>query len=392
MKKAQVYSVVALLIAIPLFLFITYYLSSSCSGKGVAERIVADQIGHVAKSIENDFYRALDIATKRALLAMISYIVESGSGVDDSVARLRELMINGTIFGNESYIMKNNTLTDWIKKINNKDINFNLNLSYSNLTFSIKYYTLTVSSKFLLNISSKLGNMYLAREKYIPVNVSLLGLEDPSFPLHTEGFVRRYIRSYPFPYTARVIVNGTSAKGSCSGNVTFNQTPDSSKILVTHNASNVSGFLGVIAETTDIPSVECYVIGAANAVQEVNETVSRTGYWRIYVDNTTSMPNAVWHLPILTAIENGYYISGHGPSYLMRMENNMNSSEEGIESFVNVPELELNKIEVKDYSRVDHLYFSNNNTISYGVKGLPQWFKIDEYHASLYNLTILLDK
>jgi len=113
-RKGQVYSLIALLMAIPIFFFLTYYMTSVQTMKfGTSERIIADQLRETGRSIEEDFVRAIEISGIRSALGATDYMIREGQPLDNASLRLEELIINGTIFGNDTYVMQDNTIDDW---------------------------------------------------------------------------------------------------------------------------------------------------------------------------------------------------------------------------------------------------------------------------------------
>lgn len=91
---------------------------------------------------------------------------------------------------------------------------------------------------------------------------------------------------------------------------------------------------------------------------------------------------------LLSHAENSYYInSTTGPSFLDRLEGKTSSNPDGIESLVYLPSLSSQGISVKDKSVVDYLYFSNDNPDSHNIQGMPSWFKLDDSHLEIYNVT-----
>jgi hypothetical protein len=87
-------------------------------------------------------------------------------------------------------------------------------------------------------------------------------------------------------------------------------------------------------------------------------------------------------------INNSYYFAtNESPSFINRLEGNLTSNEFGVESFVNSLEFTSLGIGVTDKSLVDHVYFSSQNPPTKVVLGTPEWFKIDDTHISIYNLT-----
>ena len=389
--KAQFYSLITVLIVAPLMMYILFYITASQTiGYSGAEKVVADQIQQVERNIERDFGRAVGISCRRALLAASSNIITEGRYVNSSADILLELMLNGTLGGNESFYMINNTLENWKSAMLDIETGFETILDYDNLQIE-NHDGLNVKAAVNLSVSvsDKLGIAGVDRGVKKTVLVSVKDINDPIFPLNTQGYIKRSIREYPYPYYAVKIVKGNSS-GSCSGVVSFDpEATDSEKILVTRNASGISGFRGVVGETDDAPDVSCYIIGASGAVELINQTIMHSNYTQIYLDSNTS---GVWSLPINEGIANGYYYKENGPDMLMRLEGNLSPSVNGFQTFVSIPELETQGVPVREtQTRVAYLYFSDQIYNGQRVRGLPDWFRIDAEHAAIYNLTELLD-
>jgi len=388
--KAQAYSMIAVLIAVPLFLFISFYITTSQTIRfGSMERVVADQERELMNGIEDDFERAVVISGKRAVLSAINEIINEGEYLINASAALQELMLNGTLYGNYSFILAYNTLNDWKEKILDVPSGFDVSIAYQNPR--IENHD-GINIKAITNLSAVVSDKMELSEIQISGNkavlVSMIGLEDPIFPMNTLGLIERTINEYPYDFYADILVTG-NALGNCSGNVSFDKgSPDGGDILVTENASGVSGFAGVVAESSDLPDLSCYIVGAAGAVAAINETIAGTEYESVYLDQKTG---AVWSLPINEGIQNGYYYSSSGPDMLQRIEGNLSGGGNGMESFVILPELQAVGMEVKqEDSMIDYLYFSGQSINGYQVRGLPDWFRIDAANAERYGLAALL--
>ncbi len=106
-----------------------------------------------------------------------------------------------------------------------------------------------------------------------------------------------------------------------------------------------------------------------------------------YVDHAT---NDTTNLMLL--VNNSFYVANPlAPSFLMRLEGNFSSSPYGIESFVDIPELQ--DVEYSSSkSIIDYILFSNitgYENVSC-VKGTPLWFKIDSNHTTQYEVEHIL--
>ncbi|MBI2124748.1 hypothetical protein HYT92_03070, partial [Candidatus Pacearchaeota archaeon] len=93
---------------------------------------------------------------------------------------------------------------------------------------------------------------------------------------------------------------------------------------------------------------------------------------------------------LLKHANNSYYIANNdAPTFLMRFEGDLGNSTYGVESLVNLEEFQQQGLVLKDRSIVDHIYFGTKNTINYRINATPEWFKIDQEHLGVYQVTNL---
>lgn len=91
---------------------------------------------------------------------------------------------------------------------------------------------------------------------------------------------------------------------------------------------------------------------------------------------------------LLVHANNSYYITHNdSPSFLMRLEGDLSNSTNGIESLVNIEEFQQQGLPVKDRSTVDYIYFGNGVTVNFRINNTPDWFKIDQEHLDIYQVT-----
>jgi len=222
-------------------------------------------------------------------------------------------------------------------------------------------------------------------------SVSVEGLEDPIFPLSTNGLVRRQYKMYPYSIYAERF-EGSIATDNFTGNVTFDpSTPDTSKILVTkEDLTGLSGWGCVVGRSgTPRESQNCYVTGVDNVVERINQTIqSLDGYSTMYVDNMT---DSAWILPINIGLEEGLYYDFRGPNLFERMEGKLNTSNPQFVTFVNTDELQNVGIEVHESrTRIAWIYFGGWSISGKKARGLPDWFRIDKPTTEYFNLTRLI--
>jgi hypothetical protein len=393
--KAQFYSMIAVALAIPIFVFTVYYVGHSGSlGDAVSERVISDQMKQLADSIELDTAKAIEISGRRALLEATSYVVSSGEPLSDASENITALMLTGILNGSESFLMGNNTMPDWDERISAKDTNFDVSIEYGNLTvengdgFSIHVaidVNVTVTEKFG---RARIQKFNVRKDAY----VSVIGLEDPLFPMRTQGFIRRTIREAPLRYAAeRLVAVPTYAYGNCTGLLTFNKSEvDVSKILAAENLSGVvyARHLGIILSDSDNMSgqIGCYLTGNASAYEILHAFSEALPAAKAHIDQGSK---SAWSFPVADDLQGRYYYAGGGPDFLERLEGKLVESGDGVSTFVYVPELEEQALTVTPNSRVDWRYFAGDGDC-YQVTGLPAWFGMDASDAARYGLTALL--
>ncbi|MCH8003185.1 MAG: hypothetical protein IH934_01010 [Nanoarchaeota archaeon] len=113
------------------------------------------------------------------------------------------------------------------------------------------------------------------------------------------------------------------------------------------------------------------------------------------VNNTitiTTVPDFSSSANLNTHLINSYYIEhSDAPSYLMRFENNLGSSSQGIESLVNSQKLIDKGVTTYDRSAVDYIYYGSGITTNCKIVDFESldWFKLDSSHLGFYGATCI---
>ncbi|MFH0835949.1 MAG: hypothetical protein V1834_02190 [Candidatus Micrarchaeota archaeon] len=244
MNRGFVFSLIALLLLIPLALLVIWNASaSSSSSEQLVVRMKGGELANFAASISQDSQRALEISAKSALVALIGHVIAEGNPADDSQARILELMFNGTYGGLPSSIMQNNSLSGWALRVQSKSWAYGLNASVTINSVSVDQldsFTLLFSMNLSVKVRAQDDSMNFSRNYDLKKKVSVEGLEDVSFPLNSYGLIKRQ-------YAA----NSTRVYG-----VTALQSAIQSKIYV--SSSDAPGFLdkleGAMAPSGKYPS------------------------------------------------------------------------------------------------------------------------------------------
>lgn len=114
---------------------------------------------------------------------------------------------------------------------------------------------------------------------------------------------------------------------------------------------------------------------------KVSRKISQTPYEGNYVLNGDKT-NLTLHL------EGKYYAANPmAPSFLDRIKGIKLPSENGIESFVYIPELSAQGASIYEKSVVDYIYFSPESPSYSSVSGMPAWFLVDDEHREKYQVS-----
>lgn len=356
------------------------------------------------ESLVRDVGKSLEIIARRALSVAFNNVTSPpGIYLDKADERLKELILEGTLYGRPEALMENTTLSNWTDKIEavSRLKGFNVNLDPQ--TLEIKPYdsfNLMIELGMYINISDRQGVASLNRFAQINQLVSIEELEDPLYPLYTGGKGSNMIirTTYEGDYT-KLLVKGSDVNANYAyGNTTTDKTNFDDKILICQNASDNPGLgslptaKGVVSEENGLGSLTIpYVINDS----VISEDLIANGI-NVLIDGATG----VWNIDNLREHANNSYYrpSENGPSYLDRLEGNLTcnycdgTNIIGLESLVNKKQFDSRGIPVKlTKTNIDYIYFNDTfNPSAELVKGFDDysfWLDDEDEHWKIYNVT-----
>ncbi|MBU0761612.1 MAG: immune inhibitor A [Candidatus Altiarchaeota archaeon] len=252
MKKGLFFTLGVLLLVIPLILFIAYYATiSQTKSEDTIAKIRCDELHYFVEDIKNDLSRALVIFGRRAAIYAIDEVVSTGSnldnyvfncstqcnidcqefryGINGSEAAITELIVCGTLEGENIEYMVNHSLNQWVDRIESRgaEIHFNTSIDVNHVEVIPKDpFTFTVILNSSLEISDKSGICYFKDEEVITKSdTSIIGLEDPLFPLNTNSFVIKFIQNCTTDvrteYSAGCSAYDEPGDDTATGNIVF---------------------------------------------------------------------------------------------------------------------------------------------------------------------------
>ncbi|MFQ5474552.1 MAG: hypothetical protein ACE5DM_01820 [Candidatus Nanoarchaeia archaeon] len=195
-KKSFLYTI----IAITLLLMITFASTAVYQYKYREQSAVAEArvstMDNFLDDLGDDIEKGVQTASYHAIIGMTNYVVESLSYLDDSEQRFKELFALGTIYGNESFAMENNSFQDWTDKmrIEAEKIGVNVTFSIESLeVYPIDAWTLQVSTNVTV-LSEDIRHIATWTRSYsISSNIPIEGFEDPFYAVETGNGVFKII-------------------------------------------------------------------------------------------------------------------------------------------------------------------------------------------------------
>jgi hypothetical protein len=189
------YSVMAAVVIIPIVMLMMVYVDSlKIANEQYVIKTRGDELVFFIDSVYTDLHRGLDITSKRSMAVAVSYIVSNGTWIDDAELRLSELMLNGSFYGEISGMMGSETFTGWIERVEavGQRYGFYTNITVRSLevrphdSFHVNF---TVYLK--IEVRDLINFMNISRNFSRSIFTSIENFEDPFYPLHTSGFVKR---------------------------------------------------------------------------------------------------------------------------------------------------------------------------------------------------------
>jgi hypothetical protein len=394
--KGIVYSILVILLLGPLILLsTTHFQSLRGYGKEIGSMIRVQEGYYFWDSLNDDLERSGEIIGRRAIIAATNYVIDEGTPLDSAPFRLKELIGNGTLYGESSVYMINTTLDEWVQRIENSGADRGFLIDFNISDFSI---TMGDSWNVLLTVDYSLSlkdqnNIFEFKRGFTKQSyISIINLEDPLFPLNTNGLISVRIWSSPSQNYTTLIGAGDGGNGWGAGfsivvDDTSGITNRDEKILVISTAgASANDFAGVIAAGNSTVLTVPYLINSSLINQIQNDS-------RIVVDGSEGK---IWDVSVLYNVwSNQYYVAGNGPSFFDRLEGSTTNSypNKGIETFVSKQKISDKGIVVDpEESNVDHVYFDTVSPKIYKVKGMPDSFRIDdstdngETHIEIYEV------
>ncbi len=218
--KGYFFTVAITLLIIPFILLVSFSATQDQSTvDDAAGKIRCDELQYFVEDVKRDLDRAMSVFGRRATIYAIDHVVSNNDPLDDYVfqnctsyvyhetgatAAIAELILCATLDGATVSAMQNHTLPVWIGKMTGEGtgMNFNANITLQNLTiapYDAFNFAIIINNSVEVQDESEMC-FYKGTSVETLSLTSLLGLEDPLYPLYTNGLMTSAIENCSDPY------------------------------------------------------------------------------------------------------------------------------------------------------------------------------------------------
>lgn len=219
-NKGYFFTVAITLLIIPFLLLVTFSATQDRSTvDDAAGKIRCDELQYFVEDVKRDLDRAMGVFGRRATIYAIDHVVSNNDPLDDYVfqnctsyvyhetgatAAIAELILCATLDGANVSAMQNHTMPLWIDKMTSQgvDMNFQANITLQNITitpYDAFSFAIIVNNSVDVFDESDMC-FYQGTSVETVAYTSLIGLEDPLYPLYTNGLMTSAIQNCTAPY------------------------------------------------------------------------------------------------------------------------------------------------------------------------------------------------
>jgi hypothetical protein len=202
-RKGFVYMIASVILVGILFSVILLRDDYSFTDKQMLEQRRIMVMNDFVKGFNQDMERAMQIASFRTMVALEDHVSTSGAYLDDTETRFRETAYYGTIEGNESTIMNESSLSDYLTRMRNISRRLGLNVTANITEIRLDQsdpWNLNVEADAEIEITDLTGLAYWTYNRTYQAKVPIYNLRDPLYSINTFNRLPNSIRASNFTY------------------------------------------------------------------------------------------------------------------------------------------------------------------------------------------------
>jgi hypothetical protein len=255
-KKGFLFTIATIILILPLIYLVSFYSSvSETQMDDTIARIRCDELHYYVEDVKKDMGRAATVFGTRAALYTIDkmrngtdlitlkdyeFSCTPGCGVDcdeftypenGSEAAIAEMIVCGTLFDEDSMYMENNTLPDWVEKIEDEGetMGFFVNITPTEIKvvpMDAWHFAVIIENK--VRVSDREGMCFYEEKTMTAMsNASIITMLDPFYIMRTPTREAKQIKKCRYLELPRTKAGcGVNGSGIGGGNVVFYDDPD----------------------------------------------------------------------------------------------------------------------------------------------------------------------
>lgn len=349
-------------------------------------------------SVLSDIDRSLGIASRRSLTGATNYVVTEGEPLENPEENVSEVLVNGTLGGEEVESVGNASLSEWENRVAaiGRRSGYRMNISVTNYSFRSDRFELDPSFTVEARLFDPTTLAAFNRSESTSTSVSLEGLEDPMITLRSKGRYTTTVERCGFSDPAEELSEASQNSSTVAhGQVVIEPADGESvgdqgeKVLVVEDPDSydhgyTSGFEAVIAaqessSPSDVNSDYALGTGTIDGFSERSGAV---------IDS-----DRVWSTGFVEMFREGCYVpSDTGPDFFDRLGNDLTGDGDGLATLIDLSRLPP---EFSGGSAVGYVYFNDNRSTDLNrIKGVSDdysWFRIDDRHVSEWGMEGLVE-
>jgi hypothetical protein len=195
-KKGIFYTLIAVILASIIIASFAFYSTYRTKSKMFVVETRVKTMDRFTDDLEKDIERALYIAGFRAILAIEDDIIAKGEYVDDAELSLREIVINGTLSGEQLNLTMNSSLSAWFESVKMHGREIGIELNYSIIDFEVfqtDAWNVDFDITVALDIKDSKDIASWQINDSASSQINIIGFEDPVYTIGSYGRTTRVI-------------------------------------------------------------------------------------------------------------------------------------------------------------------------------------------------------
>jgi hypothetical protein len=243
-NQGYLYTLSIIILMMMLILLIMFYTGTMRTKvDDLSGGIRCDELYYFVQDVEYDLERAMLIFGRRAAIYAIDDVVTNNRTMynytyrncteyvfegNGSEAAIAELVMCGTLYGQNVTYMLNHTLPIWLDRIgvDAEEMRYELNVSVLEITVTpYDAWDFALILTMNMQVQDRSGLCYYSGSNVTAISITdIIGLEDPLYPIHTNNKVSKYIYDCDTNISIDNLAGCSTenwGEGTGSGNIVF---------------------------------------------------------------------------------------------------------------------------------------------------------------------------